>query len=305
MENNENFIKGLVSVIIPTYCAEKHIARCLKSIKNQTYKKVEIIVVDQSSPDQTKNIARRYTEKILSREKPKFYSPPSFSRNLGERKAQGEFLLNIDSDMELEPNLIEYCVKNIRTENCVGLIIHERDIALNFWSRCRALEKKCMINDPYMEAARFSLRKTFREIEGYDSSLGSGEDWDLQARLKERGKVGYSQGYILHHTGKKHILKNFVKMINYGKTFDKYIRKHPELAKKQLTPFREMYFKNWELLARNPLLTGGLVLLKFTEFFGAFVGLVLSRDEKKADTDNLSGENKSINTTRMINHNDI
>ena len=267
------FKKDLVTVIIPTFAAEKHIGRCLSSIKNQTYKKVEIIVVDQSSPDRTQEIAKKFADKIITREKPEFYSPPALSRNMGEKQSKGEFLLNIDADMELPPTLIEDCVNTMKKDNYVALILHENDIALNFWSECRALEKRCMFKDPFMEAARFSSHKAFQKVGGYDSSLGSGEDWDLNARLKRIGKIGYSKVIIKHHTGEKHLLNNFKKMIDYGKTFDRYIKKHPELSKKQLTPFRSMYFRNWKLLARRPIASSGLAILKFTEFLGAFVGL--------------------------------
>ena len=269
----------LVSIIIPTFNEEKNLRRCLESIKNQTHDNIEIIIVDQSSNDNTQSIAKEYTKKMVIREKPEFYSPPSKSRNMGFEKSLGDYIYNIDADMELPSTLIDDCLKAIVDQKSVALIIHERDIALNFWSECRALEKKCTIKDPYMEGARFISRQAFEKIKGYDSSLGSGEDWDLNARLKEVGKIGYSPTHIMHHIGKKNLFNNFKKMINYGKTFDKYIKKHPQLSKKQLTPFRTMYFRNWRLLLSHPVLTLGLFILKFSEFSGAFLGLVMKRDK--------------------------
>lgn len=270
--------KEIVSVIIPTYCEERNIARCLNSIKKQTYKDVEIVIVDQTSKDKTVEIAKKFTDKIIIREKPKFYSPPAKSRNMGAQIAKGHYLLNIDADMELPERLIENCVQTLKNHpEFSALIIHEKDIGLNFWARCRALEKDCTRKDPYMEAARFSRRSAFNAIGGYDATLGSGEDWDINARLKTVGKIGYCEIDLLHHTGKKKLFPNFKKMINYGKTFDRYIQKHPDLAKKQLTPFRKMYIRNWKLLAHHPIYTFGLGILKFTEFFGAFVGLVYMR----------------------------
>jgi glycosyltransferase involved in cell wall biosynthesis len=263
-----------VSVIIPTYNEEKNIDSCLASIKNQTYKPIEIIVVDQTSSDNTVNIARRYTDKVIILKKPPFYSPPAKSRNIGVSKSSGEFLVNIDADMTLPRKLIEDCVKKIEDFNFVGIILHEKDIAKNFWAKCRALEKECMINDPYFEGTRFVTRKSFFNIGGFDSDLGSGEDWDFYARLKKTGKIGYSAYFIHHHTGKKNIITNFKKMMNYGKTFDRYIKKHPELSKKQLTPFRVMYIKNWKLLLKHHLLTSGLIILKLSEFLGAAIGLI-------------------------------
>lgn len=267
----------LVSVIIPTFNSEKHMERCLKSIKNQTYKNIEIIVVDQSSPDKTVEIAKKFTNKIIIRDKPKFYSPPSLSRNLGAKKSKGEFLLNLDSDQELHPKLIENCVNIIKNKGYVALIIHEKDMGLNFWSKCRALEKEAMINDPYMEVTRLVTKRAFNKIGGYDTNIESGEDWDITARIKKVGAIGYANFIIVHHTGKKHLLKNFKKMFDYGRTFGEYIKKNNELAGKQLTPFRLAYIRNWKLFARRPILTIGFVILKFSEFLGAFMGLIFDK----------------------------
>jgi len=276
----EKHMKGLVTVIVPTYMSEKHIERCLRSIKKQTYKKIEIFVVDQSSSDKTVEKARKFTKNIIMREKPKFYSPPSLSRNMGANKSKGEFLLHIDSDQELHPKLIEDCVNVSRDKGHAGMIIHEKDIGLNFWSECRALEKEAMIDDPYMETTRWISKKAFNKIKGFDVSLESGEDWDITARTKEVGSVGYAKFFIAHHTGKKDILKNFKKMFDYGRTFGRYIEKHPELSGKQLTPFRHAYKKHWKLFAKKPILTGGFIILKFSEFLGAFLGLMFDKVKK-------------------------
>jgi probable beta-1,3-galactosyltransferase len=56
----------LVSVIIPTYNSSRTLEKCLKSIKNQTYKNIEIIVVDNNSIDNTKEIAKKYTGKVYN-----------------------------------------------------------------------------------------------------------------------------------------------------------------------------------------------------------------------------------------------
>ncbi len=267
----------LVTIIIPTYCAEKNIERCLKSIKKQTYKNIETIVVDQSSLDKTVEIAKKFTKKIIVREKPKFYSPPSISRNIGTKKSRGEFLLNLDSDQELHPKLIENCIEIVKKGGHSALIIHEKDIALNFWSKCRALEKEAMINDPYMEVTRFISKKTFDKIGGFDPKIESGEDWDITNRVRKVGTVGYADYMIAHHTGKKDLIKNFEKMFNYGRTFAAYIKKNNELSKKQLTPFRPAYAKNWKLFVRHPILTVGFIILKFSEFLGAFLGLMFGK----------------------------
>ena len=62
--SNMSKIMPLVSVIITTKNEEKHIENLLQSIKRQTYKNIEIILVDNYSTDRTREIARKYTDKI-------------------------------------------------------------------------------------------------------------------------------------------------------------------------------------------------------------------------------------------------
>jgi probable beta-1,3-galactosyltransferase len=58
--------KPVVSVIIPTYKSSRTLEKCLESIKNQTYKNIEIIVVDNNSTDNTKEIAKKFTQKVIN-----------------------------------------------------------------------------------------------------------------------------------------------------------------------------------------------------------------------------------------------
>jgi glycosyltransferase involved in cell wall biosynthesis len=57
----------LVSVIIPTYNSSRTLEKCLESIKNQSYKNIEIIVVDNNSKDNTKEIALKFTDKVFNK----------------------------------------------------------------------------------------------------------------------------------------------------------------------------------------------------------------------------------------------
>src|SRR5258706_8173968 len=100
----------IVSVIIPTLNREYYIKKCLDSIKKQTYKHIEVIIVDQSSSDGTPQVARKFGAHVITRPAPKFYSPPSKSRNIGFKASKGDIILNLDSDMELSPNLVEEAV---------------------------------------------------------------------------------------------------------------------------------------------------------------------------------------------------
>ena len=92
----------LVSIIIPTYNSEKTLAKCLESIKKQTYKNIEVIVVDRFSADSTIEIAKRYGARIyqLDCERAK-------AKNFGLGIARGEYIMFVDSDMEHDDKFIE------------------------------------------------------------------------------------------------------------------------------------------------------------------------------------------------------
>ena len=98
----------VVSIIIPAYNSEKFIKRCLDSVINQIYKNLEIIVIDDASKDNTKQIIKEYVEKD-NRIRP-FYSSEnkgvSFSRNIGLKASTGEYIMFVDSDDELTKDAV-------------------------------------------------------------------------------------------------------------------------------------------------------------------------------------------------------
>lgn len=90
--------KDLISVIIPTYNSSRYIEEALESILNQTYRKTEIIVVDDGSIDNTKDILKRYIDqgKILYIKKEN--GGPASARNTGIKIATGNYIALLDAD---------------------------------------------------------------------------------------------------------------------------------------------------------------------------------------------------------------
>src|SRR4051812_2602470 len=95
----------LVSLIITTKNEAKVIEELLISIKKQTYKNIEILIVDNSSSDKTKEIARKYTNLVFN-----IGPERSAQRNFGAKKAKGMFVVFLDADMILTLSVIESCV---------------------------------------------------------------------------------------------------------------------------------------------------------------------------------------------------
>lgn len=98
-----------VTIILPVYNVEKYIGDCIESIINQTFKDFELIIVDDSSPDKSIDIARDMLNKTSVKytilERPN--GGLSAARNTGIKKAQGDYLAFVDSDDVISPYYLE------------------------------------------------------------------------------------------------------------------------------------------------------------------------------------------------------
>lgn len=108
-------MNSLISIIIPIYKTEMYLNRCLDSVINQTYKNIEIILVDDGSPDSCGKICDEYAIKdsrirVFHKEN----GGVSSARNLGILEANGEFIAFIDSDDYVELDFISYLYKLIK-----------------------------------------------------------------------------------------------------------------------------------------------------------------------------------------------
>ena len=100
--------KELVSIIIPVYNTEKYLEECLDSVCSQTYKNLEIILINDGSTDNSEEICQKFKDmdqriQIYTC----FNSGPAFARNLGLSKAHGEYIMFVDSDDWILPELVD------------------------------------------------------------------------------------------------------------------------------------------------------------------------------------------------------
>ena len=108
----------LISIIIPVYNVEKYLVRCVESVLNQTYVKLEIILVDDGSPDNCGAMCDQ-----LSKNDPrikvyhKVNGGLSDARNYGVERANGSYITFVDSDDYIAPNYIEYLYQLIQKYN--------------------------------------------------------------------------------------------------------------------------------------------------------------------------------------------
>ena len=108
----------LISIVIPIYNAEKYLEQCLNSIKNQTYKNFEVIMVNDGSKDESETICKRFLEyDARFRYFTKENGGVSSARNLGLDNVKGDFITFIDSDDWIAENHLELLINSIKKTN--------------------------------------------------------------------------------------------------------------------------------------------------------------------------------------------
>ena len=134
----------------------------LEALKRQTYKNIEIIVVDNKSDDGTLEVAKQFTEKVFDRGPER-----SAQRNFGIiDKSEGEYVIYLDADMVPSKNLIESCVEELCKKPSLGaLYIPEMIIGKSIFTTIRAFERQYYSGTP-IDAVRFFKKSEFLKVGG-------------------------------------------------------------------------------------------------------------------------------------------
>jgi len=260
----------LISIVVPTKNSERPLRKTLDSIKAQTYRDYEIIIVDGFSTDKTEEVAREYTDKFYTSSA----SLPG-ARNVGFSKAIGEIYASIDSDMILEPTVLEEAVK--RSKDADIFVIPEVGYGDDFISRCKDLEKRCYHGDAVIEAARIFPRKVYESVNGYDGQLLFGEDWDIHCRMKEKHRIGRLQSKLYHNTEHISFFSNIKKAYGYGKTLPRYLAKRHSQINEWLD-FKKIFFiKHFSKLKKEPIYAFGLFVIKSMEYAAGLSGFIVAK----------------------------
>ena len=256
----------LVSVIVTTRNNHDTLEACLASVDAQDYSPLELIVVDNNSSDDTKAIAGRHTDKIYNKGPER-----SAQRNYAFQKAKGDYVLVVDSDMELDADVVSSCVHAaLRDPQIGGVIVPEESFGEGFWAQCKRLERSFYVGQDTIEAARFFTRSAFEKTGGYSEDMTGGEDWDLSRRVGSSARIGRATGYIHHNEGRLYFGRTARKMYYYAQHAVEYFAKNP--TKSALTdqsgPLARyrLFLSQPGKLLRNPVVGVGMLFLKTTEY---------------------------------------
>jgi len=231
-----------VSVIIPTRNSGALLETCLKSLHDQTYTNLEIIVVDRFSTDRTQEIAKSNGAKLIVGG-----SERSEQTNIGARAAAGEYVYRTDADFVFDRNMIADAVEKIQSGFDAVIVHGTSDPTISLWAKVRTAERESFVGDWAHTAACFFRRNVFLSVGGFDERLTAFEDYDLNNRLVKEGfRIG-TIGAKAYHLGEPKSLAEVVrKYVYYGnpRNVREFAARNPGKEMWQLSPIRIVYFRN-------------------------------------------------------------
>lgn len=258
----------LISVIIPVYNVERHLEKCLNSIVNQTYKNLEIILINDGSTDNSGVICEKYAENdsrviYISREN----KGVSASRNEGIELSNGDYFSFIDSDDYLELDAYEYLINIIKEKN-VDIVNYEHYVTFQNSEEAHQLsDKNYGLFDKYgaqkqlVYNVAFAWNKLFskKTISGlkFDETILRGEDSLFSRQTFDKADFVWFDNRPLYHYVQSEdsaVRGSFrpsqltaIKLYDAYKEF--YTEKYPELLPKCLanmnTLMISLYYDMW------------------------------------------------------------
>ncbi|MCH7396511.1 glycosyltransferase family 2 protein [Belliella sp. DSM 107340] len=251
----------LISVIIPTYNRAHVLPNSIKSVLDQSFEDWELIVVDDGSEDNTKEMV----EEFLMDSRVSYYFQKnkgvSEARNHGAKISKGDYLIFLDSDDRLAKESIYHFRKKIKTTSFdvvfswVKLISEEKKSwEIKKMHKNYPCDKNDMPKGVYLPGAFCIKKELFFSVGSYDPNLHYGENTDLFLRLHIRK---YSYGFVeytslLHFVGNKSGLSSNLKEILNSNLI--LLEKHSE------------YFKKNSITYSSYLQVAGVCFLRFGKY---------------------------------------
>ena len=182
------YVPGLLSVVVPCYLVEDFLDECLVSLRFQLYREIEIIVVDDGSPDRSGEIARRHARRdlrvrVVTREN----GGLSAARNTGIEHARGEYLTFVDSDDVVTPEAYSSAIDALTESgsdfvvSCYDRLENKKRIPAGSWIRSAHARRRLGVDlDSFPEAMvnAVAWSKTYRR-----------EFWDRAGLRFPEGKI--------------------------------------------------------------------------------------------------------------------
>lgn len=197
---------NLVSIVIPNFNNSYYISSCIDSVLQQSYRPIEIVIIDDNSTDNSIDIIESYQAKEIKLIKLKYNSGVSHCRNIGIKQARGEYLTTLDSDDILLSQYkleTEYELLKKHQEDNQDIIAFSNIVRLTESGK----RIKVMGGDNILEGSIFEQiykracfiprdflcrREMYIKAGLYDQNIKMYEDWDLKLRLAADNEFYYT-----------------------------------------------------------------------------------------------------------------
>lgn len=252
-----------VSVIIPTYNRSDLLSVAVKSVLNQTYKCFEVIVIDDESTDDTKEVMEKLIDdnkefkiKYIINQK----GGANKCRNRGIEEASGEYLAFLDDDDEWRSNKLEKQIEKFKENNEYILIYTGNetryiDNNLKYYFRPNEIldsQNKILFGNFIGSTSSVMIKKEKLGEERFDEKLKMMQDYDLWIRLCQKGKIGCLEEDLLIYNN-RNVIKQISDNTNIYIETISYINKKYDYLYKSISP-KEVrcvkYYQDVELIKR-------------------------------------------------------
>lgn len=234
--------KNLVSVVIPTYKRSDTLERAIDSVLNQTYKSIEIIIVDDNNPNSMESsLVKEKLKKYKKNENVKYISQKkhingAVARNIGIKNAKGEYIAFLDDDDEWNPLKIELQLKYMLENNLYGVsCLYEIKNKNKVIRKCKAyngkkLHKKVISRQISIFTSTILLKRNILDITGYfNENLIRHQDLQLLLDYLYEYQMGVLNKYLVTlHSDSEINHPKIDRMIEVKKEFFKICSKHLE-----------------------------------------------------------------------------
>ena len=240
---NERHISDMkYSIIIPVYNRPEEVNELLQSLTKQTYRDMEVIIVEDGSTVTCESVVRNYAGKLQLRYYTKENSGPGMTRNFGAEHSQGDFLIILDSDCVLPEGFLQAIEDELMRKDCDAWGGPDRahdgfssvQKAINY-SMTSFLTtggirggKKQMDKKFYPRSFNMGIRRSlYRQLDGF-SSMRFGEDIDLSLRIyKSNANCRLFPDAWVWHKRRTDFKKFFRQVHNSGIARINLMKRHP------------------------------------------------------------------------------
>lgn len=191
----------IVSVVIPTYNRQLKLKRALDSVLDQTFKDIEVIVVDNASQDGTQALVKSIQDPRIRYIKHEINKGGPAARNTGIKSAKASLIALLDDDDEWFPTKLAKQVEKFKqTSNNTGLVYAGSEIFDEIKSKVQGVNRPSLRGQLYKRALLGTMlgsesvlikRECFDHVGFFDENLSSCQDWDMWLRIAQYYEFDY------------------------------------------------------------------------------------------------------------------